>query len=174
MTNKLLSTDYTIAWISALPLEMAAAKALLDETHEPLPQPRTDQNSYTLGKISGHNIILVCLPSGTYGTVSAATVLAQLLSTFSEIQFGLMVGVGGGVPADGNGSTRGPDIRLMDVVVGMPTGSSGGVIQYDHGKVVRGDYGGVGDGFENTGAFNRPLQALLSAVSQVRSDWDAA
>ncbi|KNG83199.1 hypothetical protein ANOM_008823 [Aspergillus nomiae NRRL 13137] len=42
--------DYTVAWICALPLEMAAAKVMLDEVHPPLPQPETDHNVYTLGK----------------------------------------------------------------------------------------------------------------------------
>ncbi|KAL3448691.1 hypothetical protein BJX65DRAFT_306695 [Aspergillus insuetus] len=43
--------DYVVAWVCALPLEMAAAKAILDETHSPLRhQPTTDHNSYTLGR----------------------------------------------------------------------------------------------------------------------------
>jgi hypothetical protein len=29
-------SDYTVAWICALPLEMAAAKAFLDEVYRPL------------------------------------------------------------------------------------------------------------------------------------------
>ncbi|KAK6814557.1 hypothetical protein RU639_009428 [Aspergillus parasiticus] len=150
--------DYTIAWICALPLEMAAAKAMLERTHESLPQPQADQNSYSLGEMSGHNIVLVCLPSGVYGTTSAATVLSQMLSTFSSIKVGLMVGIGGGVPS---GSV---DIRLGDVVVSMPSGSSGGVIQYDYGKTLP-------DGcFQHTGSLNSPPQVLLSAVSQMRSN----
>ncbi|RMZ48480.1 hypothetical protein AFCA_008493 [Aspergillus flavus] len=149
---------YTIAWICALPLEMAAAKAMLEKTHESLPQPQADQNSYSLGEMSGHNIVLVCLPSGVYGTTSAATVLSQMLSTFSSIKVGLMVGIGGGVPSES------VDIRLGDVVVSMPSGSSGGVIQYDYGKTLS-------DGcFQHTGSLNSPPQVLLTAVSQMRSN----
>ena len=33
--------DYTVGWICALPLEMTAAKAMLDETHSNLSQPAT-------------------------------------------------------------------------------------------------------------------------------------
>ncbi|KAB8276172.1 hypothetical protein BDV30DRAFT_224554 [Aspergillus minisclerotigenes] len=156
--TKLSHDDYTIAWICALPLEMAAAKAMLEKTHESLPQPQADQNSYSLGEMSGHNIVLVCLPSGVYGTTSAATVLSQMLSTFSSIKVGLMVGIGGGVPR------KSVDIRLGDVVVSMPSGSSGGVIQYDYGKALS-------DGcFQHTGLLNSPPQVLLSAVSQMRSN----
>lgn len=56
---------------------------------------------------------------------SAATVAMQLLSSFHSIQFGLMVGIGGGVPS------KTADIRLGDVVVSKPTGAHGRVIQYD-------------------------------------------
>ncbi|KAE8362346.1 purine and uridine phosphorylase [Aspergillus caelatus] len=135
---------------------MAAAKAMLQETHESLPQPQADQNSYSLGEMSGHNIVLVCLPSGVYGTTSAATVLSQMLSTFPSVKVGLMVGIGGGVPSSS------VDIRLGDVVVSMPSGSSGGVIQDDYGKTLPDGF------FQHTGSLNTPPQVLLSAVSQMR------
>ncbi|THC87242.1 hypothetical protein EYZ11_013312 [Aspergillus tanneri] len=122
--------DYTVAWICALPLEMAAAKAMLDEVHPFLRQPKADHSVYTLGSINGHNVVVACLPSGVYGTTSAATVLAYMLLTFSSLRFGLMVGIGGGVPSPK------ADIRLGDVVVSMPTATSGGIIQYDYGKTL--------------------------------------
>jgi hypothetical protein len=52
-------------------------------------------------------------------------------STFPAIRFGLMVGIGGGVPS------KKIDIRLGDVVVSKPTaGTFGGVLQYDFGKTI--------------------------------------
>ncbi|KAJ5504600.1 Tetratricopeptide-like helical [Penicillium fimorum] len=149
--------DYTVAWICALPLEMTAAKMMLDKLHHQLSQPKSDHNAYTLGSISGHNVVVACLPSGVYGTTSAAVVLAHMLLTFPSLRFGLMVGIGGGVPS------KEADIRLGDVVISMPTASSGGVIQYDYGKTLR-------DGcFERTGSLNKPPQYLLTAISQMRS-----
>ncbi|KAJ5721574.1 Tetratricopeptide-like helical [Penicillium malachiteum] len=149
--------DYTVAWICALPLEMTAAKMMLDEVHPRLSQPNSDHNAYTLGSISGHNVVVACLPSGVYGTTTAALVLAHMLETFPSLRFGLMVGIGGGVPS------KDVDIRLGDVVVSMPTATSGGVVQYDYGKTMR-------DGrFERTGSLNKPPQYLLTAVSQMRS-----
>ncbi|KAF3385089.1 Nephrocystin-3 [Penicillium rolfsii] len=150
--------DYTVAWICALPLEMTAAKTMLDKLHPRLSQPKSDHNAYTLGSISGHNIVVACLPSGVYGTTSAAVVLAHTLSTFPSLQFGLMVGIGGGVPS------KDADIRLGDVVVSMPNATFGGVVQYDYGKTLR-------DGrFERTGSLNKPPQYLLTAISQMRSN----
>jgi hypothetical protein len=43
--------DYTVGWICALPLEMAAASVMLDETHSNLPGHASDNNTYTLGKL---------------------------------------------------------------------------------------------------------------------------
>ena len=42
--------------------------------------------------------------------ISAAKVATQVLSSFKWLRFGLMVGIGGGVPSEEN------DIRLGDVV----------------------------------------------------------
>jgi nucleoside phosphorylase len=153
--------DYTVAWICALPIEMAAAKLMLEASHPPLSQPQNDHNIYTLGSVSGHHIAIACLPSGVYGTTSAAIVLGQMQLTFHCLRFALMVGVGGGVPGSANA-----DIRLGDVVVSMPTSGStgGGVIRYDYGKTLH-------DGsFRQTGSLNKPPLYLLTAISQMRSE----
>jgi NACHT, LRR and PYD domains-containing protein 3 len=90
--------DYTIAWICALLVEIAAARAMLDKIHHPLPKSSTDLNSYELGELDGHYIVITCLPAGVYGTVTAANVVSRMRSTFPQLQYGLMVGIGGGVP----------------------------------------------------------------------------
>ena len=154
-TRKLSHDDYTVGWICALPLEMAAATVMLDETHPSVPQPPNDHNAYTLGVINGHNVVIACLPTGVYGTTSATAVAIQMLSTFPAIQFGLMVGIGGGAPS------KEADIRLGDVVVSTPTGHSSGVVQYDYGKTIGGGH------FEQTGTLNKPPTILLTAVSQL-------
>ncbi|KAK1655866.1 hypothetical protein BDP81DRAFT_11398 [Colletotrichum phormii] len=151
--------DYTVGWVCALPLEMAAAKGMLDQVHPNLPwQDPADHNSYVLGQVQGHNVVVACLPAGIYGTTPAATVAKDLLRTFKLIRFGLMVGIGGGVPS------RKHDIRLGDVVVSQPTEISGGVIQYDRGKTVQ-----EGE-FQRTGSLNAPPQVLLAALSRLQAD----
>jgi nucleoside phosphorylase len=124
------NSEYAVGWIAALPHERAAAKAMLDKEHAPTQHKHTnDDNIYSLGSINGpngeHNVVIASLPPGRYGTTPAATAAAQMLSSFPAVKFGLMVGIGGGIPSDGN------DIRLGDVVVSKPEGNFGGVRQYD-------------------------------------------
>jgi len=136
---------------------MAAAEGMLDETHSPLPSRRHDDNTYSLGRIGDHNVVIACLPSGLTGTTSAANVAHDMLNTFDSIRFGLIAGIGGGVPSSVN------DIRLGDIVVSQPDVMSGGVIQYDFGKTVQ-------DGkFKRTGSLNQPPDVLLRAVSSLRA-----
>jgi nucleoside phosphorylase len=150
--------DYTVGWICALPLEMAAARAMLDDIHADSAMPPNDHNAYTLGRIGAHNVVVACLPAGVYGTTSAATVATQMLSSFGSIRFGLMVGIGGGVPS------KEADIRLGDIVVSKPTGSFGGVVQYDYGKTI------MENRFERTGVLNKPPQLLLTAITKLQAD----
>ena len=149
--------DYTVGWICALATEMAVARAMLDERHDSLPQDRRDYNSYALGRIGPHNVVIACLPEGVMGVTSVARVAEQMSWTFRALRFGLMVGIGGGVPSAEH------DIRLGDVVVSKPTGSTGGVIQYDYGKTVE-----TGR-FERMGLLNRPPDELLQAVSSLKA-----
>ncbi|KAF8850178.1 hypothetical protein BDZ45DRAFT_679979 [Acephala macrosclerotiorum] len=149
--------DYTIGWICALPCEMAASRAMLDELHGDLHQRRNDSNTYTFGSVGAHNIVIACLPSGVYGTTSAATVAIQMLASFPSIRFGIMVGIGGGVPG---GDT---DIRLGDIIVSKPTGTFGGVVQYDFGKTIQGGE------FVRVGSLNKPPLSLLTGVSKLEA-----
>ncbi|GAM42232.1 Pfs domain protein [Talaromyces pinophilus] len=160
MTEIQLShADYTVGWICALSVEMAAASVMLDETHSNLPVHASDHNAYTLGRIGNHNIAIASLPSGVAGTTSAAVVASQLTSSFPSIRFLLMVGIGGGVPDPDD-----KDIRLGDVVVSQPGGTSGGVVQFDFGKAQDGT-------FQRTGMLNKPSEQLLRAVAKVQSDY---
>jgi nucleoside phosphorylase len=113
---------YTVGWICALDVELAASQAMLDEEYPDLDlQDENDTNTYTLGRIGQHNVVLACLPSGTTGISAAATAARDLLRNFPRVRFGLMVGVGGGAPS--NDSCQ--DIRLGDVVVSTPKGNDG-------------------------------------------------
>lgn len=146
---------YTVGWVCALPKERAAAKAMLDEIHPSLLKPADDPNSYTLGSIGRHNIVIACLPKGRIGTNSAATFATQMTRTFPSIRVGLMVGIGGGIP---------PKIRLGDVVVGTPVDRYPGVVQWDMGKTEK------DSGFRPTGSLNNAPSSLLTAVSELEAD----
>ncbi|KAF3150399.1 hypothetical protein EYR41_004733 [Orbilia oligospora] len=156
-SGRVLSRDhYTIGWICALPLELAAAHAMLDEIHEDIPNLFNDHNGYMFGAIGEHCVVIACLPSGVYGMTPAALVASQMQLSFPSIQYYLMVGIGGGVPTMA-------DIRLGDVVVSTPTGTCPGVIQYDRGKTVAGGH------FEQTGSLKGPPRGLLNVVSKLRA-----
>src|SRR5437762_406516 len=143
--------DYKVGWICALPLEMTAAIAMLDEHHTPLQRAPGDDNNYVLGRVGEHNVAIASLPVGERGTNSAAQVAAQMLRTFLSITIGLMVGIGSGVPSS-------KDIRLGDIVVSKPSNQNGGVFQYDLGKRLP-------NRFKNFGFLNAPPRVLRSAIS---------
>ncbi|KAM0452050.1 hypothetical protein ACHAPV_009674 [Trichoderma viride] len=149
-------SDYTVGWVCALPIEMAAAKAILDSIHVSLPRKKGDINTYTFGRVAEHNVVIACLPAGQYGTNNAATVASNMSRSFSSITIRLMVGIGGGVP-DG-----GIDIRLGDVVVGTE------VMQYDLGKVLPDSQ------FQRTGRTTTPPHTIMTAVSKLQADYENA
>lgn len=159
--SRVMGNDqYTVGWICALPFEMAAAQAMLDEEHGSHPsQDVHDHNTYFLGRIENHNVVIACLP-GTPGLAPATAVAVQLLRSFTSIKFGLMVGVGGGVP------TKKDDIRLGDVVVSQPQDRFGGVVQFDRGKRT------TEGKFKRTGTLNKPPLALLSAVNSMKAKYE--
>lgn len=128
--------DYNVGWCCALPKEQTAATAMLDRRHDDLEKPENDTNSYSLGSIGKHNVVIACLPKGKLGTSSAAHVVTLMVDTFPFIKIGLMVGIGGGIP---------PKVRLGDVVISTPVGQFPGVVQSDLGKATK------GGNFERTG-----------------------
>ncbi|KAJ3575968.1 hypothetical protein NPX13_g3851 [Xylaria arbuscula] len=143
--------DYTVGWVCALPIEMAAAKCMLQTAHDSLENSPDDSNTYSLGSLHGHNIAIACLPTAGYGTNNAAIVASNMRRTFPSIRIYLLVGVGGGAPSDEH------DVRLGDVVV------STAVIQYDMGKTVQQGL------FQPTGIERRPVPTLMTAVSALRA-----
>ncbi|KAM0558360.1 hypothetical protein ACHAPJ_005054 [Fusarium lateritium] len=125
---------YTIAWIAPLEIEAQAALHMLDHRHNGrFPTSRGDDYNFQAGDINGHNIVIATLPAGQeYGTGSAAALASQIKNYFPNLWFGLLVGVAAGLP---NLEKIPPiDIRLGDVIVGLPEGESAGLIAYDLGK----------------------------------------
>ncbi|RAL13390.1 purine and uridine phosphorylase [Aspergillus homomorphus CBS 101889] len=144
--SNLCHHDYTIGLISALPLEMAAVTAMLDERHPDLPTKPNDDNAYVLGRINAQHVVL-----------ASATIANQIRLTFPSIRIGLMVRIGGGVP-----ETR-EDIRLGDIVVSKPSRDHGGIVQYDYGK-------SLADGvFSRQGVLNKPPPIFLTAISRLQA-----
>ena len=156
--------DYTVGWICAITTEFVAARAFFDVEHDSdsacsvSPQ---DNNSYALGQIGGHNVVMAVLPDGEYGTAVAATVARDMLHSFPNIRVGLMVGIGGGA------ASAKYDIRLGDIVVSS-TNSSGraAVFQYDFGKTIQ------NQSFQVTRNLDQPPPVLRTAVSALKATYE--
>lgn len=150
---------YTVAWIAPLEIEAQAALHLLDNRHKGrFPLTPGDDYVFQAGDACGHNIIIATLPAGeVYGTRSAAALATQVKRFFPNLWFGLLVGIAAGLP---NLSRNPPlDIRLGDVLVGLPVGDNAGLIDYDLGKET-----GT-DGFQ----LLRAGHALAKTATVVRS-----
>ncbi|KAM0322092.1 hypothetical protein ACHAQA_009721 [Verticillium albo-atrum] len=153
---------YTVGWICAITTEFVAAQAFLDQEHDaPHHVAPHDNNSYVLGSVGRHNVVIAVLPDAEYGTTSAATVARDMLHSFPNVRIGLMVGIGGGAP-------RLPehDVRLGDVVVSSAAGGNGGVLQYDFGKTIQ------NQSFQHTGFLNQSPPVLRTAISALKGKYE--
>lgn len=57
--------QYRVGVVCALPDEMSAAIATLDERHKLIVgQDKLDLNNYVLGRVHEHNVVIACLPAG--------------------------------------------------------------------------------------------------------------
>ncbi|KAG8630407.1 hypothetical protein KVT40_002026 [Elsinoe batatas] len=152
-------SEIAIGIICALECELSAMTLMLDHHFKYLQgKPDSDENIYTPGRIGNLNVVIAGLPTGRYGQASAAAVATHMARTFvPNMKVALMVGIGGGIPsADHN-------VRLGDIVVGVPTDSCTGVIQVDLGKRL------AGGNFKRTGSLDNPPAALLKALTTLRS-----
>ncbi|KAJ0420810.1 purine and uridine phosphorylase [Aspergillus carlsbadensis] len=149
--------DYRIGWICALPVEMAAAQAMLDRVHPALHNRKNDRNKYVLGSIGPHNIVITCLPAGVYGTTPATATVLQMRYSYESVEVCFMVGIGGGVPGE-------HDVRLGDIVISEPTTRYGGVMQHDRGKALDGGRTTA------TGVLDKPPEAILRALLGLKAE----
>jgi hypothetical protein len=162
---------------------------MLDADHGvPASRSTADRNTYFLGSIGAHNVVITCLPAGVQGAMPAATVATDMQHTFRGVRIGLFVGVGSGSPSDED------DVRLGDVVVSRPTNDAGGMIQYMRGqraacekrKETRTDEIGGGSSdddivsssssssssfrFVRKGCLNAPPRVLLTAMASLEAE----
>ncbi|KAL4944592.1 hypothetical protein BDV06DRAFT_81748 [Aspergillus oleicola] len=149
--------QYTVGWICALQEEYETACRMLDDEFDgPQTSEVNDNNTYAFGCIGSHSVVIGCLPAGRCGNNSAARVARDMVRSFPNLRFALMVGIGGGAP------TLERDIRLGDVVVSTPHNGFGGVVQYDFGKRLP-------DGqFKQTGQLNAPPEVLLGVLPELQ------
>ncbi|KAL7930028.1 hypothetical protein V8C35DRAFT_168054 [Trichoderma chlorosporum] len=150
-------SDFKIAIVCALQVEYDAVCLLVDEFWDDVDFGRAegDQNFYTTGNISNHNVAIILLAS--MGKTSAASAVANMRMSFTAIQLLLLVGICGGVPSGPRG-----EILLGDVILGDE------IKLYDYGKQYP-------DGFRRsdnfgyaTSNFYRGVRGLLSFLQTDR------
>ncbi|EHK18792.1 uncharacterized protein TRIVIDRAFT_231559 [Trichoderma virens Gv29-8] len=153
-------SDFEIAIVCALQIEYDAVCLLIDGfwDDEDFRRAEGDQNIYTTGHISNHNVVIILLAS--MGKTSAATAVANMRMSFTAIQLLLLVGICGGVPFPSG--PRGEEILLGDVIIGDE------VKPYDYGKQYP-------DGFQRSESFgygasnfNRGIRGLLNFLKTDR------
>jgi nucleoside phosphorylase len=76
-----------------------------------------------------HNIAIASFPAGECGIGVAGAMAAEMKRDLPNLEIGLLVGVGAGIPSLKN------DIHLGDVAVAIPDGDNSGVIGYDLVKI---------------------------------------
>lgn len=112
-----------IAILCALTLEADAVESLFDRQWTAgYNRSEGDTNTYTLGIIGRHGVVLVHMPG--MGTTYSATVATCCRSTFPGISLALVVGICGGVPF----SQDGAELFLGDVAI------SDGLVRYDFAR----------------------------------------
>jgi nucleoside phosphorylase len=121
--------DFETAVICALSIEADAVITVFDHTWEySYGKLETDTNTYTAGRIGSHDVVLTYLPN--MGKASAASVAANLRSSFRRVRLCLVVGICGGVPSYKRQGTV-EEILLGDVII------STGIVQYDLARQLR-------------------------------------
>ena len=122
--------DYSVVVFCPLVIEQQATFLMLDEVHEDELRRSAGQTIiYTLGRIASHNVAIAGYPAGEAGIGISGSMVSEALRDFPRIEFGLLVGIGAGIPSPER------DIRLGDVAVAVPNKDSPGIIGYDLIKV---------------------------------------
>ncbi|KAI0896103.1 Pfs domain protein [Annulohypoxylon nitens] len=144
--------DYTIGWICTQTKQQTAAIMMLDEIHHDIPKQSYDPNTYTLGSMGPHNVVIACrLSVDDHGPNTAATAV-WMTSMFSEIRLCMLIGLASGIPSK---------VKLGDIVVGIPNGRWPGVLQWERGET---------GGYRKDAEMDRPPSILISALTKLQSD----
>ncbi|KAJ5614816.1 hypothetical protein N7528_008470 [Penicillium herquei] len=126
---------FDVAIICALDFEAHAIEYMFDNFWDEQPDDLQygklpeDENTYRLGVISNHNVVLTYMPG--MGKSFAASVTSSLRLSFPNIRLALVVGICGGVPSSessSNGTNR--EIFLGDIVV------SDEIVVHDFGRTL--------------------------------------
>lgn len=155
--TSLKCAKYTIGWIVAIETEFSASATFFDEEHDNVDTVDSDKNLYLFGSTGTYNVVMASLPKGRIGTNPAASAIGDMARSFPNLRFVVMVGIAGGAPTAHN------DIRLGDVVVGVPGSGQGGVRHCDFGVSRQ------NADFKEYGHLNGPPTKVLGAIARLQT-----
>jgi hypothetical protein len=122
--------DYTIGWLVPLATEYNAVQRLLDAQHERLDYPEGTLNSYTLGRVGLHNVVVVYRNSLSIRSdvKDMAPMADEMMRVFPNLELCVV---------RGTGTNRNPAFRFMNSILGTPmVGEVGASIVGKHNKAV--------------------------------------
>ena len=148
--------------ICALRIESDAVYAMFDEDWEGgprYPKVENDTNTYRVGRIGVHNVVLAHMPG--IGKVNAATLTSKLIFSFPQIRLGLVVGICGGMPfiRETIRDPRDINVFLGDVIISTQ------VAQYDLGHLYSNRFIPI-DTLQNT--LGRPNDEIRSFLHKIQ------
>ncbi|OQE25197.1 hypothetical protein PENSTE_c006G09838 [Penicillium steckii] len=147
-----LGANFFLGWLCAEPCEFYEAEKMFDKRYSSthLVQATNDENDYHLGQIGEHYVVMNCPISQASDESQAPKIAKDMKSTFPQIRFILLVGIGGAAPSKQN------DIRLGDVVFGLK------VHPYSHGAVNE-------DPSDDSTETKQPPEPLLAATTLLKT-----
>jgi hypothetical protein len=75
--------DYTVKWIAALSIKLAATHVILDEVYKKIQGfSSRDNNSYILGRIAEYNVVITGLLARVLGKTSIITITSYIFNVF--------------------------------------------------------------------------------------------
>ena len=150
--------DFKFAIICGLIAEYDAVLGVLDllwDEGSDLGKANNDTNTYKVGMIGKHNVVVVKVPD--MGKIAAASVTANFKTSYPEVKLGLVVGICGGVPIIP--TDEGPaDVIIGDIMI------STGVIQYDYGQQHTNEVSMKDTLEDNLGRPNPEIRAFLETI----------
>lgn len=150
--------DFHIAILCALRSEAECVIAALDRrwTDKKFNPPSNDDNSYTLGAIGDHNVVIVHMPG--MGPARAASAAGPLRLSYPKVKLALVVGICGGMPTGADDD----EILLGDVVI------SKALVEYDFGKQSPADFERSTDTLNTLNAPSEKILGLLSRLETIQ------
>ncbi|QGI70582.1 hypothetical protein CEK26_002917 [Fusarium fujikuroi] len=153
--------EFKVALICALPLEANSVLSLFDhhwdedDGNPRIGKARGDPNSYSIGIMSGHRVVLAHPPG--IGIIAAGTIAAFCKLSFTSIRLALVIGICGGAPVN-----NGIQIHLGDVII------STGIVSYDFGRRFSDRFEMKDTSSEVPGRPNLEIRGLLSKLATTR------